>query len=377
MNHRIIIVGVLALVGISALAWSRTRRESDVVSGFLEADEIRVGSRVGGRVQSVRVIEGQELKGDEILLELEPYDLERLRAEAEANLAAAEATLAKMKAGSRPQEIARAKALRDQAKAALAEGKAGSRAEELKEGEANLSLALAELSLAKESYGRAESLYRRQSITREEFDAAQTQLKVAQSSERARLAQLDLLKAGTRPEKLGQLESALAAAEAEANLVESGFRAEEVGEAVARRDAAQASLEAIRERIRELNVRAPRAGVVEAIDVHPGDLIAASAPVVAVLDMTTLRVRAYVPERMLARVKVGQEVRVVVDSLPERSFRARVSAIAHQAEFSPGNVQTPEERAKQVFRVRVELLEGHDVLRPGMAADLRFDGVGP
>ena len=92
----------------------------------------------------------------------------------------------------------------------------------------------------------------------------------------------------------------------------------------------------------------------------------------SVLDTSNLWVRAYVPENRLA-FNLNDEVTVTVDSHPNRTFRGRVTFIASQAEFTPNNVQTPEERSKQVFRIKVTLIDGLDVLRPGMPADVLLE----
>jgi len=99
-----------------------------------------------------------------------------------------------------------------------------------------------------------------------------------------------------------------------------------------------------------------------------------NAPVVSMLDLGTLWVRAYVPENRLD-LALGQRVVVTVDSFPGREFAGHVSFVARQAEFTPGNVQTPEERSKQVFRIKVEIDEGRDQLRPGMIADVWLGGA--
>ena len=87
------------------------------------------------------------------------------------------------------------------------------------------------------------------------------------------------------------------------------------------------------------------------------------------MDGERLWVRAYVPENHL-NIQMGHKVWVTVDSFPQRRFAGHVSFVSRQAEFTPGNVQTPEERSKQVFRIKVLLDEGTNVLRPGMAADV-------
>ena len=131
----------------------------------------------------------------------------------------------------------------------------------------------------------------------------------------------------------------------------------------------RASVAVIAEQIDELVVRAPLASVVEAVDLRPGDLIAPNAPVVALSDPSELWVRAYLPENHLD-VQLGRKVSVRVDSFPERRFAAHIAFISRSAEFTPANVQTPEERVKQVFRIKVVLDEGLDVLRAGMSADV-------
>ena len=108
---------------------------------------------------------------------------------------------------------------------------------------------------------------------------------------------------------------------------------------------------------------------------EPGDLVSPNAPVLSIMDTAELWVRAYVPENELG-ISIGQPVAVTVDSFPGEPFRGRIAFIARRAEFTPNNVQTPEERSKQVFRIKVTLEQGLDRLRPGMAADVWLDPAG-
>jgi multidrug resistance efflux pump len=109
--------------------------------------------------------------------------------------------------------------------------------------------------------------------------------------------------------------------------------------------------------------------VVESIELRAGDLIAPNAPVIALLDPSRLWIRAYVPENRLD-LQVGRPVSFRVDSFPGRRFPGRIAFVSRQAEFTPSNIQTPEERSKQVFRIKVEVTENLDVLRAGMSADV-------
>jgi hypothetical protein len=94
----------------------------------------------------------------------------------------------------------------------------------------------------------------------------------------------------------------------------------------------------------------------------------------SVLDNSHYWVRTYVPQRWMS-LKLGQQVSVTADSVPGQIFPAEITFISRQAEFTPSNVQTPEERAKQVFRIKATLKEGLDRLRPGTSADVWLDDL--
>jgi multidrug resistance efflux pump len=177
------------------------------------------------------------------------------------------------------------------------------------------------------------------------------------------------LEAGTRREDIERARAELEEAQQALALTNTGYRPEEIAAAKAARDAAQAALAAIRTRQKELRIVAPVDGTVEAQELQPGDLTLPGAPVLTIVDNQRLWVRAYLPENRL-NVKFGQRLWVTVDSYPQRRFAGEVTFLARQAEFTPSNIQTPEERSKQVFRIKVTLKEGWDVLRPGMSADV-------
>ena len=125
----------------------------------------------------------------------------------------------------------------------------------------------------------------------------------------------------------------------------------------------------------ELKILAPVTGIIEAVELQPGDLVMSNAPVLSLMDTSHLWVRAYVPESYL-HLQLGHAADISVDGFPGRRFRGKITFISRQAEFTPRNVQTPEERSKQVFRIKVTLEEGLEELRPGMAADVWLDAAG-
>lgn len=369
MPTRLIAVVLVVLTLGGLIAYSKFRPVPDRVSGFIEADEIRVGSRVGGRVAKVRVEEGQRVKAGEVLVELEPFDLLQLAEQARATLAAKEAQYQRLKSGLREEEVEQAKSRFDQLKATLDELVAGPRKEELDAARAELQVAQAQLQLAQVNFDRTRRLAETNAASREDLDRATEALGVAQGSIALQQARLALLEAGTREEEVRAAKARAEEARLAAQLADKGFRKEEIDEAMAARDAAQAALEVVNQQLAELVVRSPVDGVVEAMELHVGDLTSPSAPVLSIMDVSHLWVRAYVPENRL-NLQVGQETSVAVDSFPDRLFPAKITFISRQAEFTPSNVQTPEERSKQVFRIKVELTEGLDVLRPGMSADV-------
>lgn len=372
MNGRVAAVLVITALLSAGLYHSQTRQQPFHVSGFIEADEIRLGSRIGGRVKEVHVSEGRSVQRGAHLLDLEPYDLLERRAEAAAFLQQRRSVLDRLQAGFRPEEIGQAKARMEQTQARLDKLRNGPRQQEIDAAAAQLELADAELARARNRYRRAEALFARDAGTKDQLDEVETELKTSTAAVSVRREQLGVLTAGSRPEDVAEAQAALSEAEQAWKLQSAGFRSEEIAAATAEVAAVQATLEAIDRQIAELIIAAPVDGIVDAIDLQPGDLISPNAPAIALIDLSHLWVRAYVPENRL-NIALEQPVTVTVDSFPQQPFAARITFISRQAEFTPGNVQTPEDRSRQVFRIKVTLTSGLDVLRPGMAADIWFD----
>jgi len=372
MLKRIFIFVVICLLLIGALLASQFRRTPLHVSGFIEADDIRIGSRVGGRVAAVHVAEGDRVSAGAKLVDLEPFDLLQRLAEAQANLAAARAEHDKLVAGYRPEEIAQAQARRDQLAAQLDLLVAGPRPQEIAASEALVESADAQLRLAQLTFDRVKEAFDAGAATPTEMDQAAQRLRAATADLTRYGQQLDLLREGTRTEQIAEARAQLAGADEALKLMQDGYRAEDIARADAAVQAADAAVQAMQKQLDELVIKAPVDGVIEAINLRPGDLAAPNGPVLSMLDLRRLWVRAYVPENRLA-IQIDSKVRVSVDTFPDRRFAGHVSFIARQAEFTPSNVQTPEQRSKQVFRIKVDLDEGLDVLRPGMAADVWLD----
>jgi multidrug resistance efflux pump len=189
--------------------------------------------------------------------------------------------------------------------------------------------------------------------------------------ERARLEQLAA--DGVAPQR--DFDAALAAArQARETLLEKerGSRPEEIEAAraaVAREEGQLAYLERQRQ---DLTVRAPADGVLQTIDLRPGDLVGAGQPVATILEPDQIWVRVYVPEPRLGLVRAGQKAHIRVDTFPGRDYAGHVVEIRQRGEYTPRNIQTLEQRMDQVFGVKVAIDPNPDI-KPGMAATVRLE----
>lgn len=369
MLKRVVPLVVVCLVLVAALLYSQHRTGPLKVSGFVETDEVRIGSRVGGRVREIKIEEGQTVRKGDVLVELEPFQLLEQYNQAKGLLAQSQADFDRLQAGYQPEEVEQSKARLDQL--AAARERLGNGEEDIAAAEANLELAKAQFELATQKFNRTEALVAKAGASRSDMDEATSELRVARATVRVREEELAKIKR-TLPSDIKEADARIEEAKQEWQLRRGGYRKEDQARAKAAVDAAQAAIEAFERQIEELTIRAPADGLIEAVDLRPGDLVSANTTAISMIETSRLWVRAYVPENRLD-VHVDQPVFVTVDSFGDRKFKGHVTYVSRQAEFTPGNVQTPEERSKQVFRIKVLLDEGRDVLRAGMIADVSFE----
>ncbi|MEZ6097469.1 MAG: efflux RND transporter periplasmic adaptor subunit [Pirellulaceae bacterium] len=362
------LITVVVIVLLTLVVASQFRSPADRVSGIIETDEIRIGSRIGGRVASVAVAEGARVAKGQLLVELEPYDLNEQERAALAEAAGRKADYEKMAAGFRPEEIGQAAARVEQLKANLELLETGPRPQEIEAAGARVKLAEAQLDLATRNHDRVRRLVESNATSREELDRANEQLRVAAAQQVVAQQELDALMDGTRKEDIAKAKAQLKEAELALQLATNGYRSEDIAQGKAAWEAAEAQVATVRARKEELKIISPMDGVIVALDLQKGDLVAPNAPVLSLVDAQRLWVRAYLPENRLD-ISLGDTLDVTVDSYPD-TFHGKVTFISRQGEFTPSNAQTPEERSKQMFRIKVTLTDGTDKLWPGMAADV-------
>jgi HlyD family secretion protein len=288
-------------------------------SGHIEATEVRLAAKVGGVLLEAPLEEGDEVHVGTLVARLETVDAEHRLAQARAQAEAADAQLRLLLAGTRAEDLRRA--------------------------EEQLAQARAELDAARRDLERLAGLADRGTATEKSRDDAETREEVADRAVAAARSQLDKLVAGPRRQ---QIEAARA-----------------------RRAAAEAAVAAVDQQIRDAVVLAPRDGVVTARVAEPGEVLPPGATVAVLTDLARPWLEVWIDQPNLSRVALGDEVEVLLDG-QDRAFVGTVTFVSPVAEFTPKNVQTPEERAKLVFRIKITLDNSEGVFKPGMPADAYF-----
>src|SRR6266508_665069 len=214
----------------------------------------------------------------------------------------------------------------------------------------------------------------RNGATKENLAAAQTALTNAQRALDQTLAMrkdpLQLQSAADAAKaQLDSAEAALAQAQARLELAQAGARAEQIAAAEAQVAQARANERQIEVQLGKTILTAPRAGIILSRAIHEGEQASPGAALMTIGSLDTLRLTVYIGETDIGRVRQGQQVDVTVDSFPGRTFKGTVTFISQEAQFTPRNVQTKDERTTTVFAVRVELANPDHALKPGMPAD--------
>lgn len=357
-----LVVLALVLAGLALLARGPGGNGAPDGSGTVEARNVRVGSKAGGRVAEVLVREGDRVVPGQLLVTFEDRELR-------AALDEARAVLEKTLRGPRPEEVAESRAAAAHARAEYEQRLHGSRKEEIAAAKAEADRARAEAELAGRNFRRYERLAETGAVARKARDDAEAAWKMAAAARKVAEEKLARLENGYRPEEIAAARARSEQAEAAWTRVRNGNRREDI-------DAARARLLGAEARFREREVRSPSEAVVEVLDVRPGDLVPPNAPVATLLERKQVYVRIYVPETRIGEVRAGRKADVRLDALPGRTIAATVEQVNQEAEFLPRNIQTKEERVHQVFGVRLRIEDPEGLVRPGMAADVTLRPAG-
>jgi HlyD family secretion protein len=301
------------------------------LSGNIEVTQVDLSFKIAGRLVSREVDEGRSVSAGQEVARLDDADFKLRMAQAQAQVDLAQAALAELEAGSRPEEIA-------QAEASLAQARAAARA------------ARTRLELADQDLARNRALYEGKVISQRAYDETVTAQRTLQDG-------------------VFETEAQVARARATMDLVEAGPRRETIEQARARLQVAREGLALARRQLADTVLEAPFDSVVLSKAAEPGAYLNPGSPVVTVGQLARVYLRAFVGETDLGRIKLGQPAEVYTDSYPDKPYPGRVSYISDSAEFTPKTVQTDEERAKLMYRVKIELANPRGELKPGMPAD--------
>jgi len=348
---------------------NRENADSINVSGNIEVTDAELSFKISGRVVERLVSEGESVEKGQIVAILDDSDLAQEVVLRKAELRAAEASLDELEAGFRPEEIGQAEAVVERARSRLEELESGSRPQEIAAVEAAVENARVTTEHARIEYDRQSRLLKANTISQREFDRAEAEFERARAGLKQAEEELKLVKEGPRREQVAQARAALREAEEHLELLRKGPREESIEQARARAEQAGAALDMAKIRLAYATIEAPFPGIVLSENIEPGEHVSPGTPVVTVGNLENVWLRAYINETDLGRVKPGQEVNVTSDTYPGKTYQGRISFISSEAEFTPKNVQTREERVKLVYRIKIDISNPGMELKPGMPAD--------
>lgn len=376
-----LILGVLLLFSALVAGCGKSGGTSPLsASGRIEVTEVAVSSRVGGRVARLLAGEGDQVKADQLLAILEGEELQAELKRARAQVVAGEAKVAQARLALEVErtrvatEIEQAEAILKAAEERWTMLREGPRREEIEEARAAVDEMKARMADALLHLGRMRELFQEGAVAKQQLDQAEKEHQAREAQHRAALERLRLLEAGYRQEEIKVAEAELKRAKAglrraQANAAQVDVKARELQSAEAALREAKALVERLEVQVRELQVVSPLDGIIMTKGVEVGEVVPAGKTLFVIGDLQHPWIKVYIPAEKLGQVRIGQRAKVTVDAFPEREFPGRVTWISSEAEFTPRNVQTKEERITLVYAVKIALPNEGRLLKAGMMGD--------
>ncbi|MGE5400241.1 MAG: HlyD family secretion protein [Ignavibacteriales bacterium] len=316
MKTKLIVCIMLSALLIAGCGNNNDKNKIEA-SGTIEATNVTVSSKTAGQVRKLTRDEGENVKAGDTLLTID-HDLLNIQLDqAVAGRELSEAQLRLLRSGARTEDISQS-------------------GEALKQAEVNLEQ-------ASKDKDRMASLYESKSITKKQYEDAITRFQLTQAQYNAARENLRKMKNFARPEEIRQ---------AEANL-----------------QRAQAGVDLLKKNIQDSYVTSPISGVVVKKFVEAGETVAPSSSLFRISDLSTVNLIIYVSEEELGKVKLGQKAAISIDAFKNKTYEGKVIYISPEAEFTPKNIQTKDERTKLVFAVKIAIPNPSFELKPGMPAD--------
>lgn len=384
MKKRLPIIIFLAAAAVGLYLWrSGTFNKPDnriLVSGNLELTLVDLSFKIAGRMTELHVKEGDWVKKGQLIARLDPTQLQQQRFRDVAAISNAQSNYDQLVTSIQYQEatlesdIAARKADLDDARAKLDALLAGSRPQEIQQADAGVADAKAQLDQARADWERAQMLYKNADISTQQFDQFRQRFDSATAMAHQANEKAALVKEGPRKEDIAAGRAQVARAQAalgtaEANRIDLVRKRQELVARKAQIEQARGQAGISEAQLNDTEIFAPIDGVVLVKSAEAGEVLAAGTTIVTIGDLDHPWLRAYVGETDLGRVKLGEKVKLSTDSYPGKVYWGTVSFISSEAEFTPKQIQTKEERAKLVYRIKVDVDNAAHELKNNMPVD--------
>lgn len=380
-------IGLLAIAaGFGVYQWLSGSENDDIIelSGRIEGYETDLGAKVGGRVESVAVREGDTVQQGQVIARLDDAELQAQLDAAEARVAAAQQQVnqAQLQIDVLASQVAEAQLNLQQSQGDTAgrvnqsEASVAAAQAQLAEARARAQEAESGVALAQSDRDRFANLVTEGAIPQQQFDEIQTQLESAQEILAARQAAV-----AAAQQQVNAAQGALT--QARTSQINPDIRSTQIARTETQRQQAQAQLAAAQAELKQaraqadeilaklddLEIKSPIDGVVVTRTVEPGEVISVGTTVLTVLNLSNVYLRGYIPEGEVGEVRVGQAAHVFLDSAPNEPLEASVSAVDTEASFTPENIYFQDDRVTQVFGLKLSIENPGGFAKPGMPAD--------
>jgi HlyD family secretion protein len=373
-------LSLVAAIGLAAACGTSRPKAAEgevFVSGRIEGDEVDLAFKANGRIREILVREGDPVEAGQVLARLDGEQEQARLREAQARLDGRRRRLEQARAGIGTLEsrISTSRIAQQQAQQD-APGRVAQAEAQVEALRAELARAVADEDQIRRDAGRYRELANRGAVAEQIAEQYAARQKAAAAATAAARKQIEASEAAVTTVRATLDNPRLREAESHTLLRQIEEARAAVSLAAADVAAAEAALERAETDVAELELRAPIGGTVITRAAEPGRVVAAGAPVLTVVDLGRLYLRAYVPEKQIGRVKLDQAADVFLDSAPSTPIPATVMRIDPQGMFTPENIYFQEDRVRQVFGVKL-LLHGNGAAKPGMPADARIRAVAP
>jgi HlyD family secretion protein len=383
MKRIVALIVIVTIVGLATIFKLR-QHQPDLnvikVAGNIELTQVNVAFKSSGLIAEILADEGQNVKRGDVIARLAGEELMHTREREVAVESAARAVLAQSEVATEWQSnvftanLAARKAEFAAAEARLKELETGSRSEEVEEARARVAETAAENDRAQRDWERAQQLFKQDDISAQQHDQSRARAQSAAAALRQAEQRLALLAAGPRKEAIDAQREQVARARAdvsgaEATTFEIKRRQLETTAKRAELERASAQLGVVDSQMNDMAALSPVDGVVLVKAADRGEVVAPGATVVIIGDIDHPWLRAYVPETQLGRIKLDQPVRITTDSYPGKIYNGKITFISSEAEFTPKQIQTDQERVKLVYRIKINVENPNRELKLNMPAN--------